>query len=399
MKAVTIAKGKKYSILAERAAKTVEKSTGIKPDILETDNDPFVEKLQLPHKYDEKFLYFDADTYFVKPWDLTPYEDSKSLFVARDVESGVSKLTAKSLGIKTKDCCNAGLFIAGPDQKEIFDETIRQLHEAIDNNPDKIDNSYEQYYLNKVIRDKKTDIKWLDSKYNVMQFEKIEDPVVLHGAGIKSIEFERNIFRSHGFMPLDRVLLFSLQSSGASTVAKLMSQRKDIKCILDVPVEVKLPPQQYNRLLVKGTCPAKNAEKYLSHLTRSTRAEEIMLVVRNPVENINSLKQRSFGTNIKEKISNFDQIASTGRFRIIYYENIFYPKIFRESIMPWPLEPDAWDLPYQPQWAERAKVYKGHGEYEIDKIKKTRDVSQTDKEDWDLAREYSPFLYSLYYNE
>jgi len=121
---VTIRKGPEFHSLSEKGVELFKKHTGIKNvAIFDTDDDnPYIAKLTLPYIFDQTFVFFDADHWFVNDCDLSQYDNKEEIFAVPDLgrfkKEDFPQEDCYWNGIDQEDYFNTGFFIAnGRNQK------------------------------------------------------------------------------------------------------------------------------------------------------------------------------------------------------------------------------------------------------------------------------------------
>lgn len=147
-----------------------------------------------------------------------------------------------------------------------------------------------------------------------------------------------------------RVLLYGLQSSGATTLAMLLAQREGASAVLDLfhgrmlPLNVTLP----ELCVVKATIPAVNAESHLATLSTRIQADKVLLVVRNPWCNYSSLKNKAYGQDIIHKFVSLNRLWK-GREQcdgVLCFEDLFFDNTrLLTELSFWPLPSNALEFP------------------------------------------------------
>jgi hypothetical protein len=182
--AVTIGVGPEFARMARRAADSVQRSTGLRPIVIDqTENNqhPFLEKLSLLERFDGTILWFDADTCFLRPWDVSEFDGCEEVV---GVQNPIIRCVADDVDrfdLYGSQYLNAGMFFAtAAYHREVFAEAkslameMRKDREVL----------WEQTALNIVMQRRKTPQRMLDARYNALTCCPMpDDPVVIHGAG------------------------------------------------------------------------------------------------------------------------------------------------------------------------------------------------------------------------
>ena len=124
MIAVTIGVGDKYREMAELAAASVRRHTGLQPVIItETPGEPVPArwKLRLLDLYpDQTVLYFDGDARLLRPWNVAVFEGTPWPVVCQDWSSGARTADCKAFRIDPDRYFASGFWIAGPAQRDTW---------------------------------------------------------------------------------------------------------------------------------------------------------------------------------------------------------------------------------------------------------------------------------------
>lgn len=118
---VTIAVGEKYELMAKLSSDSCERYTGIRPKVIGAREmtkhgvrKPHHLKFRLFQEFPdfETIFYIDADTIFLKPFDLQAYRGLREIVCVRDVwERNWIQEDAARVGINPKEYFNSGFFI------------------------------------------------------------------------------------------------------------------------------------------------------------------------------------------------------------------------------------------------------------------------------------------------
>jgi hypothetical protein len=142
-----------------------------------------------------------------------------------------------------------------------------------------------------------------------------------------------------------KLLVYSMESSGASTFAFFLAQRPQSVAVIDLWSECVAPPLDIDfPVIVKATV---NLQVSYSDLISSFRPDRRILFVRDPVATYCSLIKyvyaNMFGT-AEEKLARFDEIyAAQGFDLVVYYEDFvaFDPRIPAAlTALGWPATPE-----------------------------------------------------------
>lgn len=207
MIAATIGVGEHYERLAEEAAASVEWSTGLRAYVIrETPGEttPSLYKLRLLEMFSaESVLWFDADTRFIRKWDVSSLANRHEFFAVLDMPSGARDSDCRGYGIAPQRYFNAGIWIANSaSHARAF-----AFANALCHSPHYSTRfQYEQTAMNVAMQRLKIPCVWLDPRYNYICDPKVprpDDPVVIHRAGgkiggIHQQTFEREIRDARG---------------------------------------------------------------------------------------------------------------------------------------------------------------------------------------------------------
>lgn len=201
---VTITSGDKFRELTQEAVRRFKKYTGIKTVIVfDTDitgKNVYLTKLRLHTFFNQSFVFFDSDLWFVNPCNLSEFDGLDSFVAVKDVGRNCEKdfpiEDCYINGIDNELYFNSGFFIANSanqKHKDAFDYAS-QLTDRVIN----LDFG-EQTYLNTAIQRSGIPIKFLGPEYNYpiicdqMNHKKtghikIADPVAIHALGYKGLD-------------------------------------------------------------------------------------------------------------------------------------------------------------------------------------------------------------------
>jgi lipopolysaccharide biosynthesis glycosyltransferase len=188
MIAVTIAVGDQYQRLAEAAATSCERYTGLATHIIRQtpgESKPARYKLQLLRLFPgQTALYFDADTRFLRPWDARGLDDIAAFAAVLDMSSAARDHDCSRYGIDPQRYFNSGIWIANARHAEAFAVADQICHA-----PDyRTGFRYEQTALNVAIQRLNVPVVFLDRRYNAIcdpACKMPAEPVVVHRAGGK----------------------------------------------------------------------------------------------------------------------------------------------------------------------------------------------------------------------
>lgn len=152
-------------------------------------------------------------------------------------------------------------------------------------------------------------------------------------------------------MTRNRILVYALQSSGATAFMMLLGQVFGAKIFPDVWSAYPAP-----RHREPGHAAAKVVVTSRFSITEHKRrfsADQVILFLRNPLDNYLSLREKPYKNewgNIREKMTILNSVL-TSRFlydMIVCYEDMIdRPGTVREQVskLGWPLPPDAFEFP------------------------------------------------------
>ena len=179
MIAVTIGTGPKYSLLARLSAATCIRHTGLPVHILGDDAQerhrvrrPHHLKFRLFQEFPEaeNILYVDADTIFLRAFDVQALSDLPGLVCVRDVwERDWIREDAKLIGIPPKEYFNSGFFIVNRTHHQRMLETAENLLGRI------VSRFNDQTVLNAARAQLGIPLHLLDKAYNHIAFEGCRD--------------------------------------------------------------------------------------------------------------------------------------------------------------------------------------------------------------------------------
>jgi hypothetical protein len=186
MLAVTIAAGREYYRLALRAAESVARRTGLDVRIvtqIPEGRHPSYHRLWLwdlvPARYDQ-VLYFDADTYFVRPAQPWEWLGRYDFAARKDLPSGRLIKECQRYELDFGRYVNAGVFVAHRRVRACF-----ELAQRIATAPDYESGYLEQTALNAGLQRGGADIRLMPPACNAIcrPANVPIEPIVLHRAG------------------------------------------------------------------------------------------------------------------------------------------------------------------------------------------------------------------------
>ena len=190
MLAVTIGVGHHYAAEAETASATVRWSTGLETVVLTAtpgEPVPAFYKMRLLDMFPgETILYFDADTRFLRKWDVVRHDGSPAFRAVLDWPSTARNTDCKAFALDASRYVNTGIWIASPHHAPVFRLADRICHAS----DYATEFQYEQTALNAALQRLGVPMIFLDRRYNAIcsprrlrSGEFPADPVVLHRAG------------------------------------------------------------------------------------------------------------------------------------------------------------------------------------------------------------------------
>jgi len=191
--AVTIAVGDRYRTMAERAAGSVHRCTGLEPIIV--DQVPaggcvLCYKLTMLERFGGTILWFDADTYFVRPWDVSRFDGCREIVAVRNPMGRTVGRDVRRFHLPAESYINTGLFFAtAAHHAGVFAEALRIAGENSFHRKTKL---CDQTALNVAVQRSHAPLCLLPVEFNaVMAYPLPPRPVVLHGAGAN--RFKRSL--------------------------------------------------------------------------------------------------------------------------------------------------------------------------------------------------------------
>lgn len=185
MIAITIAIGDLYKQFAITSVPLAKKMTGLNVKVI-TENDNITEEeLKCPYLIksrlfdfveEDHILYFDADLFYIRPWDPLEFCDTK-FYCVRDHTDGYTTLSdSYFFNLDNKQYFNSGFFIANRYKHKAFFEKTYEICKAF-NNFKKIINknlnintritpTYDQSIFNLVAQKINLPINFLSKRYN-----------------------------------------------------------------------------------------------------------------------------------------------------------------------------------------------------------------------------------------
>ena len=130
-------------------------------------------------------LYFDADTLFLKQWDVSSYAATESFICVRDQENKWSSADSEATGVPLSSYFNSGFFIASRKTHQPMFELANRLYQ--NNFPTTL---IDQGYLNRARYDLAIPIELLPQQYNSVAYEWREGeilPTIAHFNGSGSL--------------------------------------------------------------------------------------------------------------------------------------------------------------------------------------------------------------------
>jgi lipopolysaccharide biosynthesis glycosyltransferase len=184
--------------IAEEARKRFMRHTGLNCFVLHTTHERnYTAKLQLssiPKK--GSVVFFDADLWFMKDVDLSPFDDKEEFIAVKDCDGhpyncetwpdAFSYKDCKRLGMDTSKYFNGGFMIFNHRHVKIFDDALTHLRTK----PEDFSDFGEQSAVNYAVQNSGVELKLLPVNYNTMIGGSIDiedlcsDPYAIHAAGV-----------------------------------------------------------------------------------------------------------------------------------------------------------------------------------------------------------------------
>ena len=178
--AVTIGVGEKYGLLAELAAESCRRRTGLAVHVLGVEA---MQRHGVPHPHHLKFrlfqefpaaetiLYFDADMIFLQPFDPRPYANLRELVCVGDLwDRDWITQDAQRVGLAPKEYFNSGFLILNRTHHRKMLETAESLLATL-KSPFK-----DQTVLNAARVQLGIPARWLGKEYNYLMFQNAPEP-------------------------------------------------------------------------------------------------------------------------------------------------------------------------------------------------------------------------------
>lgn len=191
--ALTIASGRRYWLMALRAADSCRRQTGLDtrvigkvtvPPLPHNDLHPSFWRLWLwdivPLEV-ETVLWFDADTYFLRPWPHLEQLLATPGFSARtDLPTMPLLHECEEHGLLLSRYVNAGVFVTHRADRHVF-----ELAKRIATDPQYRSRYLEQTALNEALQRSNVELNLLNPRFNAICRPSMlpVDPVVIHRAG------------------------------------------------------------------------------------------------------------------------------------------------------------------------------------------------------------------------
>lgn len=189
MIAATIADGTAYRELAELAAESVRKHTSLETVVLSPSELPgklrhpaYAKLLLLRQFTGESILYFDADTRFVRDWDVSALADIDHFAAVADLPSKAKEIDCKRYKLDPVWYVNCGLWIASQRHAAALEAALHLANDPAYWTAFR----YEQTALNVALQRHRVPIRLLDPRYNwicATNHPPPPDVTVLHIAG------------------------------------------------------------------------------------------------------------------------------------------------------------------------------------------------------------------------
>ena len=215
MMAVTVAVGDEFVEMAEYAAESVRKYTGL-PTLVITDDlllqHPMISQFSSPEErsalaqicffdfVDGNILYFDADLMIKKSWDVRQYMNRQEVIAVRDQCNTIVTSDTAQFNLDFNKYFNMGMMIVNSmNHGYLFEETIKR-HWSQDGGDEKaITRTFNyQTLFNKVCQEYEAPLLLLPEKYNYTSYGaqgrgRPDDVVVAHAAGGQRKNFKEQM--------------------------------------------------------------------------------------------------------------------------------------------------------------------------------------------------------------
>lgn len=172
-----------FAELAEEARKRFMQFTGLQCVVVHTKEEGnYAAKLELPSMFNQTVVWFDADLWFIRPTDLSIYDNRSEFFAVRD--PGIHDPAhfpfhdSRLLGLDVLQYFNSGFYIWNNRHRAAFEEARSCLKE----NKAKLKDFGEQSSLNAGVQ-RKSKVRLLSNKLNYMPFAEM--------AGLQAMEPKR----------------------------------------------------------------------------------------------------------------------------------------------------------------------------------------------------------------
>jgi hypothetical protein len=185
MIAVIVAVGELYRSMAQRAAASVRRMTGLDCVVLSNPpaKKPAFGKLLVFRQIRGTVLLLDADTFITAPWDVSSFEGTEALVAVADLPSKSRDLDCAHYSVDPEKYFNSGVIIANSEHHTNLFEAA--YSEAISSDY-RTHFRFEQTALNVAAQRASVSLKLLPRRYNWVPLPGApmpDDLVVLHGAG------------------------------------------------------------------------------------------------------------------------------------------------------------------------------------------------------------------------
>jgi hypothetical protein len=177
MLAVTIGVGDKFALLAELAAATCRRHTGLEVRVLGEDAmarqgvaKPHHLKFRLFRECPshETLLYFDADTIFLNSFDPYQFRSLSEIVCVRDTgDMGTVEADAKRIGISSDEYFNSGFFVVNRRNHEALLSRAEEIYDQIETP------FYDQSALNAARAGLNIPALFLGKEFNHLRFDEL----------------------------------------------------------------------------------------------------------------------------------------------------------------------------------------------------------------------------------
>lgn len=165
------------------------------------------------------------------------------------------------------------------------------------------------------------------------------------------------------------------------------------------------------RLAVKITVHGNESlHAYIAATTKTTNANRVVIVLRNPFCNYVSLRGKKYGTYLDQKFKELNSVIKTWTGEVVFYEDIaFRPLDLMKQFADWPLEISHFQLKrgigdimsvarQQLEWCQKYSKEWGPGNSHTGGIQHGRMFRDINPLDLEHVREIAPNLIKFYFS-